>query len=298
MARQISLDDTARADDPDRDAARGDGTMEVLPDLAAQRLAIVNIAFAGPPQAGDRTWVLIDAGLFGTAELIRSAAARRFGMASRPAAILLTHAHFDHVGVLATLADAWDVPVFAHPLEHPYLDGRASYPAPDPTVGGGLMSLASPLFPRGPIDIGERLRALPEDGSVPALPGFRWIHTPGHSAGHVSFWRDADAVLVAGDAFVTTRQESIYAATTQSPEMHGPPMYYTTDWPAAAASVRRLAALAPEIVVVGHGRPMRGPVMQSALKELAANFEEVAVPKHGYYVDHPARSENGSAYDG
>ena len=40
------------------------------------------------------------------------------------------------------------------------------------------------------------------------MPGWRWVHTPGHTAGHVSLFRDADRTLIAGDAFVTTKQES------------------------------------------------------------------------------------------
>src|ERR1700710_183150 len=84
----------------------------------------------------------------------------RRGSAARalPSAIVLTHGHFDHVGPLETLAKEWDVPIYAHKLEHPYLNGTKSYPPPDPTVGGGLMSLLSPLYPRKPGDVSERLR--------------------------------------------------------------------------------------------------------------------------------------------
>ena len=60
---------------------------------------------------------------------------------------LLTHGHFDHVGALGELAGGWKAPVYAHLLEMPYLAGAASYPPPDPTVGGGLTALLSPLFP-------------------------------------------------------------------------------------------------------------------------------------------------------
>jgi hypothetical protein len=60
--------------------------------------------------------------------------------------------------------------------------------------------------------------------------------------------------------------------------------------------VQKLAALEPELVVTGHGRAMHGPEMRQALKQLAQNFDRVAVPKHGRYVDDPARAEDGSAY--
>jgi glyoxylase-like metal-dependent hydrolase (beta-lactamase superfamily II) len=219
------------------------------------------------------------------------AAARRYGPGSRPGCIVLTHAHFDHVGALRELAAAWDVPVYAHRLELPYLTGRSSYPPPDPTVGGGAMARLSPLYPRGPIDVSDRVRPLPDDGSVPGMEGWRWVFTPGHTPGHVSLWREADAVLIAGDAFVTTKQESLLAVLEQRPELHGPPSYFTQDWDAARASVQRLAELMPEVAATGHGVPLRGRVMREALETLAANFEALAVPRDGRYVRAPALAD-------
>src|SRR5688500_9609252 len=89
MGRQIPLDPAGRADD----SRRGDSTHEVAPDLAYRRLAIVNIVYYGRPGAGDRGWVLIDAGVIGTIGLITAAAEKRFGPNSRPAAIIMTHGH-------------------------------------------------------------------------------------------------------------------------------------------------------------------------------------------------------------
>jgi glyoxylase-like metal-dependent hydrolase (beta-lactamase superfamily II) len=294
--QQVPIDPRARADNPAADAARDDGAREVAPDLAYRRLAIVNVAFYGQPGAGDGSWVLIDAGVFGTMRLITGAAESRFGANARPAAIVLTHGHFDHVGVLEDLAEAWQVPIYAHELERPYLDGTASYPPPDPSVGGGLMATLSPLYPRAPVNVSRWLRILPADGSIPPMPGWRWVHTPGHTPGHVALWREADRTIIAGDAFITTRQESAYAVTVQAPEMHGPPMYYTIDWQAARRSVETLAALQPDLAVTGHGPAMRGPQMRAALQALARDFDRIAVPEQGRYVDKPARAEDGSAY--
>jgi glyoxylase-like metal-dependent hydrolase (beta-lactamase superfamily II) len=153
-----------------------------------------------------------------------------------------------------------------------------------------LLALISPLFPTRPVNVASRLYDLPSDHSVPFMPEWQWIHTPGHTPGHVSLWRERDRVLIAGDAFITTRQESVYSAVTQAPEMHGPPMYFTPDWKSAKQSVRDLAALAPEVAITGHGAAMHGPEMRAALKTLAARFDDVAVPHNVAAEDTAARN--------
>jgi glyoxylase-like metal-dependent hydrolase (beta-lactamase superfamily II) len=280
MEREVGLQAAA----PTR-STRGHAR-DIAPGLAYMLDRIVNLYFVGEPGAGDGEWTLVDAGMMGSAPVIAAAAEERFG--SRPAAIVLTHCHFDHVGALETLARRWDVPVYAHPLELPYITGRASYPPPDPTVGGGGVAFMSRTFPRGPWNVGARATPLPEDNTVPGMPGWRWIPAPGHSPGQVAFFRDTDRALIAGDAFVTTKQESLSAALTQRREIHGPPSYFTQDWDQARISVERLAALRPSLVATGHGVPMRGDAMLRALGELAANFDELARPKHGRYVEQPA----------
>lgn len=157
--------------------------IEVLPDLYCYTVQIVNIVLIGNPGTGE--FVLVDAGMPYSANKIISVIEERFGMNKRPKAIILTHGHFDHVGAIIELIKHWDVPVYAHELELPYLTGKTPYPDPDPTVEGGMVSKMSPIFPVDPIELGNRVQALPGDGSVPGLPKFRWIHTPGHSPGHV-----------------------------------------------------------------------------------------------------------------
>lgn len=296
MDEQIPLGASALADNPRADAARDDHTRELLSDVAYKRLGIVNVAFCGKANAGDGAWVLLDAGVAGTAGMIRRAAAERFGEDARPAAIVMTHGHFDHAGALHTLAEEWEVPIYAHELELPYLNGKASYPPPDPTVGGGLMALLSPMYPRSPYNVSRWLHALPEDGTVPHMSGWKWIHVPGHTPGQVALWREGDRVLIAADAFITTRQESAYAVAVQKPELHGPPAYYTQNWEAARVSVECLAALEPELVITGHGPAMPGPEMRSGLQQLALNFNAIAVPEDGKYVREPARVGTGDAY--
>ncbi|MEC2531108.1 MBL fold metallo-hydrolase, partial [Bacillus cereus] len=201
--------------------------IEVLPDLFCYTIQIVNICFVGNPHTDD--FVLVDAGMPKCANEIISVTEERFGTNSRPKAIILTHGHFDHVGGIIELIKYWDVPVYAHQMEIPFLTGQQSYPEPDPTVEGGMVAKMSPLFPNEPIDLGNSVKALPIDGTVPHMPEFRWIHTPGHTPGHISLFREKDRTLIAGDAFVTVKQEYLYKVITQEQEISGPPRYLTTD---------------------------------------------------------------------
>jgi glyoxylase-like metal-dependent hydrolase (beta-lactamase superfamily II) len=251
----------------------------VAPGVRGLRITFVNVFGVTHP---DGSWTLIDAAIPFSVAMIRSWAEKNFKRV--PNAIILTHGHFDHVGAARDLADHWNVPVYAHPLEHPYLTGQKEYPKPNVGAGGGLMTLLSPLYPRSPVDLKDRLRALPEGGSpslVPELPGWEIIHTPGHTPGHVSFFRRDDRTLLAGDAFCTTKPESFFeAALVQQPELHGPPAYFTQDWNQARASVQRLASLDPAIVAPGHGKPMAGAGVAEALRQLASRFDEIAVPEN------------------
>jgi len=265
--------------------------LPVASDVGCLQLSLVNVYLVGPPGAGDRAWVLVDAGMPTSGPAILRAAAERFGSGSRPAAIVLTHGHFDHRGVVKELAEMWDVPVYAHRMELPYLTGRSDYPPPDPTVGGGaIATLASRLFPKRGIDLRPHIEILPEDGSVPGLPGWRWIHTPGHTPGHVSLFRDMDRVLIAGDAFVTMRQESLVAVMTRRQEVWRPPAYFTPDWAAARRSVEELAELRPSVAATGHGIPMAGERMLHELDHLVREFDEI-MPSDGRYVRQPALAD-------
>jgi glyoxylase-like metal-dependent hydrolase (beta-lactamase superfamily II) len=258
-------------------------SVEVVPGIVYHTIQIVNICLIGDPNTGD--FVLVDAGMPGSAEDIISVSEKYFGAGSRPKAIILTHGHFDHVGAVIELVKHWQVPVYAHELELPHLTGQEPYPKPDATVEGGMVAKMSPLFPREPINLGGNVEKLPPGGEVPHLPDFRWIHTPGHSPGHISLFRDKDRLLLAGDAFVTVKQDSFYKVVTQKEELNGPPRYLTTDWEAAKNSVAALEKLKPAVTITGHGRPISGTELSGGLAVLVQEFERVAVPDYGKYVD-------------
>ncbi len=250
----------------------------IAPGLQGLKITFVNVFGTSHP---DGSWTLIDAAIPFSAGRIRTWAEKTYGRA--PNAIVLTHGHFDHVSAAKELADEWNVPIYAHPSEFPYLTGQKEYPAPDWKAGGGIMPLLSPALPRGPVDLGSRLKALPGKGTeltLAELPGWTLLHTPGHTPGHVSFFRPSDRTLLVGDAFCTTPQESFFAANVTRPaELHGPPAYFTSDWAAARQSVRKLAALTPITLAPGHGKPLAGPEVPAALHKLAADFDRVALPE-------------------
>ncbi|HTF81927.1 MAG TPA: MBL fold metallo-hydrolase [Cytophagales bacterium] len=243
---------------------------------------IVNVVFIGNPTEGP--WILVDAGMPKSGNELIRVAEDRFGKGKKPLFILLTHGHFDHVGSIVDLINYWNVPVYAHIDEFPYLTGQRPYLEPDPTVEGGLLAKISSIYPYEPINIAKVLKALPADGSIPELEDWKWISTPGHSPGHVSFFRESDGTLIVGDAFVAVRQDSFYKVLIQKKELNGPPRYFTTDWQAAWNSVKLLESLNPTLAITGHGPSFEGSQLKEGLKALAMEFDQVAIPAYGKYL--------------
>ena len=192
-------------------------------------------------------------GLARAGETDFSAAEARFGAGSRPEAIYLTHGHVDHAGSARQLAERWEVPIFAHRLELPYLTGRSDYPPPDPTIGGA-MAFLSRFMPNRARDLGPWVRELPND-NLPGLSGWRSIETPGHSPGHVSFFRESDRVLLAGDAFATMDMDSWIGLMSGKKELARAGAPFNMDWEATRASVQKLATLRPQVGAAGMGFP-------------------------------------------
>lgn len=261
------------------------GTTQLVADqVYGYTNQIVNAYFI-QTNADMNEWILVDAGMPTSGTKLLHEAERLFGRDHHLKAILLTHGHFDHVGGIVSMLERFPVPVYAHSLEMPFLTGEKDYPEPDSSVEGGTLAKVASVYPVEAIDISEHIHPLPEDGTVPFLSEWKWIHTPGHAPGHVSFYREKDKLLLAGDAFVTVKQDSLYRVLTQVKSVEGPPVYLTTDWDAAAESVKKLAALQPQIAATGHGQPMSGESLMNGLNELAEQFQERAVPSHGRYVD-------------
>ncbi len=247
------------------------------------KIVFVGAYFVDTPEAGDGSWVLVDTGLPLSQWKIIKAAQARYGN-RKPSAIVLTHGHFDHAGAALALAEEWNAPVYAHRLEMPYLTGQSDYPPQDPTVGGAI-AFMSRFFPHSGYDFGNRVSAIPENGEIAQMPNWKFFHTPGHTAGHISLWRESDRTLLAGDALTTMNLDSWISQVTEKQEFCPPPAPFTTDWQAARRSVELLADLEPKVVGAGHGKPIKDADTARQLKEFARNF---TAPPKGRYVETPA----------
>jgi glyoxylase-like metal-dependent hydrolase (beta-lactamase superfamily II) len=226
------------------------------------------------------SWTLIDAGWAKDAPAIKRAAEGVFGANARPDAILLTHVHPDHSGSALELARIWDRFVYVHPAELPAANGDAAaiIAAAGPLDDWLILPLLRVMgrLRRDAILAGSSLKgaARPFDPSagVPGLPDWECIPTPGHTPGHVSFYRPSDRVLITGDALVTMRVNSVSGFALGRQGLSGPPWYTSWDWQAAKASVASLARLEPNVLAGGHGRPLTGAGTAAALRAFAEHF--------------------------
>ncbi len=234
-------------------------------------------------------WALIDTASARCEGVIQAAAEFLFGADTPPAAILLTHDHPDHAGSALALAWRWGCRVYVHPDELPlvtmtpstYLPTVEKYAAPlDRWVILPLLRLL-PERTRAAALAGSSFkqvaRPLEEGTRVPGLADWEYTPTPGHTPGHVSFFRRGDRVLLTGDAILTAELNSVGGALSwifarSQPQLAGPPWYSTWSWPTARASVARLAALEPCVVAGGHGFPVSGSRTAAALRALAAHI--------------------------
>ena len=261
----------------------------IAPDVGWLPVSFANVFFLGRPGG---KWILLDTGWPGRAREIVAAAEARFGSGSAPEAIVLTHGHIDHAGNAAALADVWNTPIYAHQLEIPFLNGKSAYPPPDPTVGGATAFL-SRFLPNLRRDLGGRLLEL-HTSKIPGASGWESLHTPGHSPGHICLFRESDRFLLTGDALVTVNMDSWSALLSRKRDLARPPTPFTIDWNAARASLKKLAALRPNVIAAGHGIPISDSDLPERLENFATNFR---TPRRGRYVSQPARTNETGVVD-
>jgi glyoxylase-like metal-dependent hydrolase (beta-lactamase superfamily II) len=112
------------------------------------------------------------------------------------------------------------------------------------------------LFGWKPVDVARELRAGDEVG-----PGFAVLDVPGHSPGHIALWRERDRTLICGDVFLNLNFYTTVAGLNE------PPRAFTVDPRRNRESARRLGELEPELVLFGHGQPLRDPAKLGAFAQ-------------------------------
>ena len=157
----------------------------------------------------------------------------------------LTHAHPDHQGASHAVCERLGIPFWvgaadADAAEDPTLIGERQ-----PNAFLAQFFYKTLTGPGHPVD-----RKLSEGDEV---AGFQILHVPGHSAGHLAFWRESDRVLIAGDVFNTADP------LTLIPGLRMPKDAFTPDPAQNRRSAKRLAELEPSLLLVGHGPPFRDP---------------------------------------
>jgi glyoxylase-like metal-dependent hydrolase (beta-lactamase superfamily II) len=161
------------------------------------------------------------------------------------AAIALTHAHGDHAGSMKRLAARFGVPIWCGAADREASEtGRLVLSQTLDRPGLSTIANLAAGFDGAPV-----ARTLAEGD--PLTAGFIVLDTPGHSPGHVSFWRESDGTLICGDVFFNLNPLTLVAG------LHQPPAFLTTDPAENRDSERRLAALEPRTVGFGHGPVLR-----------------------------------------
>ncbi|WP_027883526.1 MBL fold metallo-hydrolase [Meiothermus rufus] len=168
---------------------------------------------------------------------------------TRPVALFLTHHHLDHVGGARRLWERWGLPIYAHPLDIPYISGvrrRPPFP-PLPWLGDWLANSPRPVPQEALVPVEEGAEVL----------GWRVVHLPGHTPGQVGLLREG--VLIAADALRVGRRGPFV-----------PPPLVNHDTPQAWRTLGRIAALEVMTIYVGHGPPTTLEAVRALLRQRQA----------------------------
>jgi glyoxylase-like metal-dependent hydrolase (beta-lactamase superfamily II) len=216
----------------------------------------------------DHGAVLIDTGMPGGFDQLHSALTKAGVVIDQLTAIILTHQDLDHIGGAPELLRELNgnVPVFAHEIDAPYIEGKL------------------PLIKTSPTAMAKALEAMPEDvrsqvlqlcenppktkidqmisdgQELPFCGGIRVIYTPGHTPGHISLYHKASKTLVAADAMISTNGV-----------LRGPIPQTTLDYEIALASLRKFLDFDISTVICYHGGLSTGDIREQITTILRQN---------------------------
>lgn len=208
------------------------GFIEVRPgllQLSLPPLDIVNVFLIGD--------VLVDCGAGFSARRVLDALEDR-----QVAALVLTHGHFDHQGAAHTICDALEIPLWCSDKERESVesgDFMELFPDPKTWIAKFHQYMAGPAH-----SVSQGLSEGDRIGE------FTVIATPGHTPGHISFWRPDDRALILGDVLFN-RNPLTFRTGLQEPFS-----LITSDPSTNRESARKVAALKPSVVCFGHGKPL------------------------------------------
>jgi hydroxyacylglutathione hydrolase len=187
--------------------------------------------------------VLVDAGTgFGVKGILKQLADKKVS------AHALTHVHIDHAGGSYAVCSTLDIPLYC---------GEKDIQAME-TGDMSIQSQPNPLTKRQKIT-SHPAQALHEGDEI---GGFKVLETPGHTLGHLSFWRESDKVLICGDVILNI------SFLTLRPHLRQPITKFSMDMPLNRESAHRLAALKPRLVCFGHGKPEDGAKVVDFVRRL------------------------------
>jgi hydroxyacylglutathione hydrolase len=180
--------------------------------------------------------------------------------------LALTHCHPDHQGAAAAVCEQFGIPLACHQEDVAAMEGRAAMQPHNMAIRLGVSMWAGP---RRHVD-----RVL-QDGD--SIAGFRVIHAPGHTAGHVMFFRAEDGVAIVGDVLANM------SYLTGRDLLREPPALFTVDVEENRRSIQMLANLRPKLICFGHGPPLRNPDLLEILVTRQAQRAPKVAPQfqHG-----------------
>lgn len=209
-----------------------------------------------------KEWTLVDSGTRGDRIRLLQAVRALKLMPHDCHSVLLTHGHCDHSGNAAFFAARYKAPLHAHAEERIYIETPRTYIPRGPRA----ISRQGTMFALGEVFWPVKRRALDivlQDGDVVQTPAGNWrvLHTPGHTPGHISYFREHDGVLLSGDAIINV------VPFKRTEGLTLPLPIFSVDVEQAHQSARRLIGLTPRVLLPGHGRPI--------LENTAAQLQEL-----------------------